>query len=137
MKSSNTSKPDGNGRTAALERVLKIARAVLRRGGAAGFVAPQSKIHEGYSPSSRLAIRPAALTIPDPIYFQNTLLNQSQAGLPTVGQQTPAGFLTRRQLADRWQVCPHTIARRKDLNPVRFNRRLLRYRLADVLALEQ
>jgi len=25
-----------------------------------GFVAPQSKIHEGYSPSSRLAIRPFA-----------------------------------------------------------------------------
>jgi hypothetical protein len=82
-----------------LERVLKIARAVLRGenkllgctakqcwGGAAGFVAPQSKIHEGYSPSSSqyklnaarlagcLAIRPAALAIPDPIYFQNTLL---------------------------------------------------------------
>src|SRR5215203_4750040 len=26
----------------------------------AGFVAPQSKIHEGYSPSSRLAIQPLA-----------------------------------------------------------------------------
>jgi len=45
----------------------------LRRGGAAGFVAPQSKIHEGYSPSSRLAIRLAASAIPSPIYFQNTL----------------------------------------------------------------
>jgi len=42
-----------------LERVLKISRAVLRRDGEAGVVAPQSKIHEGYSPSSRLAIRPA------------------------------------------------------------------------------
>jgi hypothetical protein len=57
----------------ALERVLKIARAVLRRGGAAGVVAPQSKIHEGYSPSSLLAIHPAALAIPFPVYFQNTL----------------------------------------------------------------
>jgi hypothetical protein len=57
-----------------LERVLKISRAVLRRGGAAGVVAPQSKIHEGYSPSSRLAIHPGALAIPFPIYFQNTLL---------------------------------------------------------------
>jgi hypothetical protein len=57
----------------------------LRRGGAAGFVATQSKIHEGYSRSSSqnreempgfagcLAIRPAALAIPFPIYFQNTL----------------------------------------------------------------
>jgi hypothetical protein len=26
-----------------------------------------------YAPSSRLAIRPAALAIPFPIYFQNTL----------------------------------------------------------------
>jgi len=49
----------------------------------------------------------------------------------------PAGLLTRKQLADRWQVCPHTIARRKDLNPIRLNRRLLRYRLADVVALEK
>jgi len=57
-----------------LERVLKISRAVLRRGGAAGFVAPQSKIHEGYSPSSLLAIRPAAPAISSPSYFQNTLL---------------------------------------------------------------
>jgi hypothetical protein len=53
----------------ALERVLKISRGVLRRGGADGFVAPQPKIHEGYSPSSRLALRPAALAIRAPIYF--------------------------------------------------------------------
>ena len=66
-----------------LQRVLKISRGVLRRGGAAGFVAPQSKIHEGYSPASEssflrrsvvrfahsLAIRPAALAIRAPIYF--------------------------------------------------------------------
>ena len=57
-----------------LERVLKISRAVLRRGGAAGFVAPRLQISLEYAPSSRLAIRPAALAIPFPVYFQNTLL---------------------------------------------------------------
>jgi hypothetical protein len=62
----------------ALERVLKTAWAVLRRGGTAGVVAPQSKIHEGYSLSSRLAIRPAALAIPYPSYFQNTLLENKK-----------------------------------------------------------
>jgi hypothetical protein len=45
----------------------------LRRGGAAGFVARRLQISLEYAPSSRLAIRPAALAIPDPIYFQNTL----------------------------------------------------------------
>jgi hypothetical protein len=67
--------PDDFGKTRfkISERVLKIARAVLRRGAVAGFVASQSKIHEGYSPSSRLAIRHAALAIPSPIYFQSTL----------------------------------------------------------------
>jgi hypothetical protein len=63
--------------------------------------------------------------------------NQPQAGLSTVCQQTPVGLLTRKEVAQRWRCCVHTVARRKDLNPVRFNRRLLRYRLADVLALEK
>ena len=57
-----------------LERVWKISRVVLRRGEAAGCVARRSKIHEGYSPFSRLAIGPAALAIPSPGYFPNTLL---------------------------------------------------------------
>jgi len=46
------------------ERVLKISQAVLRRGGASGVVAPQLQISNEYAPSSRLAIRPAALAIP-------------------------------------------------------------------------
>jgi hypothetical protein len=54
--------------------------------------------------------------------------NTSQTDQPTL--------LTRRQLAQRWSCCPHTIARRKDLQPVRFGRRLLRYRLSDVEAVE-
>jgi hypothetical protein len=44
--------PGPSKRAKGSERVLKISQAVLRRGGAAGFVAPQSKIHEGYSPWS-------------------------------------------------------------------------------------
>jgi hypothetical protein len=48
------------------------------------------------------------------------------------GQQ----FLSRRQVAERWGVHPITIQRRKDLKPIRFNCRLLRYRLSDVLACE-
>jgi len=62
--------------------------------------------------------------------------NQPQAGLSTVGQQILVGLLTRQQLAQRWHCCVHTIARRKDLQPVRLGRRLLRYRLADVEAIE-
>lgn len=48
----------------------------------------------------------------------------------------PQPFFSRQALAERWDVCPHTIARRKDLKPVRFNARLLRYRREDVLAVE-
>jgi hypothetical protein len=36
-------------------------------------VAPRLQISLEYAPSSRLAIRPAALAIPYPINFQNTL----------------------------------------------------------------
>jgi hypothetical protein len=45
-------------------------------------------------------------------------------------------LLTRKQLADRWSCCSHTIARRKDLKPVRFNIRMIRYRLVDIEAVE-
>ena len=62
--------------------------------------------------------------------------SQPQAGISPVGQQNLIGFLTRRQLAQRWGVCPHTIARRKDLRPVRLGRRLVRYRVEDVQAVE-
>jgi hypothetical protein len=61
-----------------LERVLKISRPVLRRGGAAGFVARRLQISREYAPSSRLAIRSAALALPFPIFFQNTLLNSRE-----------------------------------------------------------
>ena len=51
-------------------------------------------------------------------------------------KQQIALLLTRREVAERWGCCSHTIARRKDLRPVRLGPRFLRYRLADVQAIE-
>src|SRR5437867_12406972 len=62
--------------------------------------------------------------------------HQPQAGHSTVGQQLPVGLLTRRQLAQRWNCCPHTVARRPDLQPVRLGPRLVRYRLAEIQEIE-
>lgn len=45
-------------------------------------------------------------------------------------------LLTRREVAERWGVVTNTIARNKNLKPIRFNGRLIRYRLEDVVALE-
>lgn len=48
-------------------------------------------------------------------------------------------LLSRRALASRWGVSTETLKRRErdgTLNPVRFNRRLLRYRLSDIVAIE-
>jgi hypothetical protein len=45
-------------------------------------------------------------------------------------------LLSREEVANRWSCCPHTIARRKDLKPLRLGRRLVRYRLSDVEAIE-
>jgi hypothetical protein len=47
-----------------------------------------------------------------------------------------ARLLSRRQVAQRWGCCDHTVARRKDLKPIRFNKRLIRYRLEDILSIE-
>lgn len=62
--------------------------------------------------------------------------SQPQAGLSTVGQQILVGLMTRQQVAQRWNCCPHTVARRRDLHAVRLGRRLVRYRLSDVEAIE-
>lgn len=56
--------------------------------------------------------------------------NEPQAPVPT------QRLLTRQQVADRWNVVTHTIARNKGLHPVRFNRRLIRYRLDEVESIE-
>lgn len=49
-------------------------------------------------------------------------------------------MLSRAQLARRWGVSKETIKRRERdgiLHPIRFNQRLLRYRIEDILALEE
>jgi hypothetical protein len=48
-------------------------------------------------------------------------------------------LLSRGALAQRWECCIETIKRREReglLKAIRFNQRLLRYRLKDVLAIE-
>jgi hypothetical protein len=48
-------------------------------------------------------------------------------------------LLSRRAVADRWQTSVETVKRReKDglLKAIRFNQRLLRYKLSDIQALE-
>ena len=49
-------------------------------------------------------------------------------------------LLSRKQVAKRWRVSTETIKRRGReglLPPLRFNQRLIRYRLADVIRVEQ
>lgn len=49
-------------------------------------------------------------------------------------------LISRNQLAKRWSVSKETIKRREReglLKPIRFNQRLLRYRLDDIVAIEQ
>ena len=58
-----------------------------------------------------------------------------KTNLETNGTAKPE-FLTRQELARRWKIDPQTVARRGDIKPVRFGARLLRYRLADVQAIE-
>jgi len=83
-----------------LEPVLEISRLVLRRGRAAGFVAPRLQISGEYAPSSRLAIHPAALAIPFPTYFKNRLLDPEDDGPPSPGNadfQQPLPSQSARQ----------------------------------------
>ena len=82
---------------------------------------------------------------PDPSQSRKEFLVASTGAKPALveplvnhpnspAQQT--ALLTRRQLAARWGCCGHTISRMKDLRPVRFNRRRLRYKLEDILQIE-
>ena len=55
-----------------------------------------------------------------------------------VSQQSEQ-LLSRRALAQRWSCCNETIKRRERqgiLKAIRFNTRLLRYRLSEVIAIE-
>ena len=65
--------------------------------------------------------------------------NEGRSNRPVQSVEPPSSprFLTCRQVAERWGCCDHTVRRRKELKPLRFNRRLLRYRLADAEAVEQ
>ena len=48
-------------------------------------------------------------------------------------------LLSRGALAQRWECCIETIKRRERegiLKSIRFNQRLLRYRLSDIVAIE-
>lgn len=56
---------------------------------------------------------------------------------PNKAQET---LLSRRQLAQRWGVCTETIKRREReelLRAVRFNGRLIRYRLSEIEEIEK
>ena len=67
------------------------------------------------------------------------LRKQSENGSTSSDQehgQRIRDLLSRQELAARWGVCAHTEAQRKDLRPVRLGPRLLRYRLAEVEAIE-
>ena len=58
----------------------------------------------------------------------------------SINGSTVPEFISRDQLAKRWSVSKETIKRREReglLTPIRFNQRLLRYRLDDILAIEQ
>jgi DNA-binding transcriptional MocR family regulator len=59
---------------------------------------------------------------------------KKQAATSRPGEQ----LLSRRALANRWQVSTETVKRRDgELKPLRFNSRFLRYRLSDVQKFEE
>jgi hypothetical protein len=65
---------------------------------------------------------------------RRSLVNKSHQ----VNQQSEQ-LLSRRALAQRWSCCNETIKRRERegiLKSIRFNQRLLRYRLSDIVAIE-
>lgn len=66
-------------------------------------------------------------------------MNRNQEALQTpISDRTR--MISRAQLAKRWGVSKETIKRRENeglLQPIRFNQRLLRYRLEDILAIEE
>ena len=54
-------------------------------------------------------------------------------------EQASEQLLSRKALANRWGVCRETIKRAERvglLRPIRFNERLLRYKLSDIVAIE-
>lgn len=63
-----------------------------------------------------------------------------QEGLKSVRGEAGDRLLSRREVADRWNVSTETVKRRSRegaFPTVRFNRRLIRYRLSDVERFER
>ena len=61
------------------------------------------------------------------------------AGMNQQVKDTSEQLLSRGAVAQRWECCIETIKRRERagiLKPIRFNQRMLRYRLSDILAIE-
>jgi len=83
---------------------------------------------KGSGEAAQLNQQPAALS--------RKQFDSEHQALAQTSQERLKELLSRKEVAQRWSCCPHTIARRKDLKPVRFNRRFLRYRLADIEAVE-
>jgi hypothetical protein len=70
--------------------------------------------------------------------MKERMQNSGNGGMTAVSDQSGAQptLLSRQQLAQRWGCCKHSIARRHDLEPVRLSRRMLRYKLSDIEAIE-
>src|SRR6266542_1284173 len=88
--------------------------------------------------------KPKGRSEPAGINHQPTAISDAVAGHTKYPAEAHASsdpdspqFLSRRQVARRWNCCEHTVARRRDLKPVRFNARFLRYRREDVETLER
>ena len=57
-----------------------------------------------------------------------------------LGETMQDSLLTRRELADRWKVSIETIKRRERarvLRPLRLEGRIVRYRMSDIMRIEQ
>ena len=60
--------------------------------------------------------------------------------MKTSEQLTPEQLLSRKRVASRWTCSPATVKRRDRegvLHPIRFNQRLIRYALSEIIRVEQ
>ena len=71
----------------------------------------------------------------NPVTQKVSVCSDMQKVKPTISDR----MLSRKAVAERWQVSTETVKRRERaglIKPIRFNQRLLRYRLSDIAALE-
>jgi len=93
----------------------------------------------GFSPAQRRGEELRVVSSPDNISYVTHVRAMSTKVLES-SEPHPEAFLSRRQLAQRWGVCTETIKRReraKQLGAIRFNGRLIRYRLSDIEQIER